>query len=513
MRDTAASSRAGLVARNGVANVIRAVAASAVGVFLPIVLLGVLSHSSYPAWALIFSIANYVTFFDVGMPASVQSLVARAHASGHAGAVRRAAISGMTVSAIVVASFVVIAGLISLSLGVISPDMAPGVRAHAAPALLIMTVGQGASLLSNTAAAYFAGLQRSAIPALVIAPARLCCFLSCVVVAYVSQSLELTAIGFAAPNIVALTILAWMILWETRGAAHESAGRDYSVVGLLRYAGPLILWGLTYLAATGLGVAIVAHFAYRDLVPFTLAQVIYTGIYGLIIAIGTSLLPEFARAGVQTPELLAQKVILSTRIHSALLYSIAAAAVAAVPLFLYLAAGPAIEHALAWGTAIALVWAASIHMSTYPLSLAFVATARHHRLILAPVMQGVSTVVLSLALAPLLGGLGVAIGTATGACVGLTLTCYWSVRRAGLGGLQGRTVAVWAFWVPAIGLVVGTVLVVLACMVVPVNLLASAVISFAALCSVIAWEWRVVLPSRHRAALANVLRERVLRRS
>jgi O-antigen/teichoic acid export membrane protein len=506
------SSRAGLVARNGVANVIRAAAASAAGVFLPIVLLGVLSHSSYPAWALIFSIASYVTFFDVGMPASVQSLVARAHASGHAGAVRRAAISGMTVSTIVVASFLVVAGLISVLLGAISPDMAPAIRAHAAPALLIVAVGQGASLLSNTAAAYYSGLQRSAIPALVVAPARLLCFLSCGVVAYVSQSLELTAIAFAVPNIVAFTILGSMILWETRGAAHKSAGRNYSVVGLLRYAGPLILWSLMLLASTGLGVAIVARFAYRDLVPFALAQVIYTGIYGLSTAIGTPLLPEFARTAVQTPELLPQKVILATRIHSALLYSIAGAAAAAIPLFLYFAAGRAVEHASAWGTAIALVWAASIHMSASPLSMAFIATTRHHRLILAPTMQGISTVVLSLALAPLLGGLGVAIGTAIGACVGLTLACYWSVRRAGLGGLQGHTVAIWAFCVPAIGLVVGTVFAVLACTVLPISLLASAVVSFAALCSVIAWAWCVVLPDRERAALANVLRERVRRR-
>jgi peptidoglycan biosynthesis protein MviN/MurJ (putative lipid II flippase) len=158
------------------------------------------------------------------------------------------------------------------------------------------------------------------------------------------------------------------------------------------------------------------------------------------------------------------------------------------------------------------VWAASIHMSASPLSMASIATGRHHRLTLAPVMQGVSTVVLSLALAPLLGGFGVAAGAAIGACIGLTLWCYWGIRRAGLGGLQGNRVAVWAFCVPAIGLAMGTGLVVLACMVVPLNLMASAVISFAALCSVVAWQWRVVLPSRERAGFANVLREQVLRR-
>lgn len=506
------ATRRALLAHNGIANVVRAGASSAVGVFLPLVLLSLLTNASYAAWALIFSIASYVMFFDIGMPATVQALVAQANERNKPELVRRASSSGAWVSAFVGALFIVATVCISWALPSISPDMSPAVRAPASAALIILSVGQAANLVSNTVAAHFAGLQRSSVPAAVVAPARVASLAAAAAAAALAAPLPVIATAYTLPCLVALAALVSKLLWETRSARESESTREprYTIRGLLKFSGPMVLWSATMLASTGLGTLIVGRFAYEDLVAYSLGQVIYSAMYGLIAAIGSPLLPELTRSAVAHPESMGEKIIAATRVHSALLFAVSGIVMSAIPVYLmYLGGG--VEGAGA--ISVALVFAATLHLTASPLSMGFIATSTHGRLILSPVLQATFTVASAIALVGPLGGFGVALGMVIGSVAGVVITCFQAVPRTRIGGLRAVDAANWALFIPLAGLTASAacVAVTLVAGLPPLGL--GILPSAAGILITVVWSVAVVTPRRERDLVMSRIRSRRVTRS
>lgn len=502
------SQRRALLARNGAANLIRAVASSAVGVILPLVLLAVLSDVSYAAWALIFSIAGYVMFFDVGMPASVQTLVARSNEEHRPGRVREATVSGLKITLLVIALFTVASAILAWALPTLSPDMNSALVAPAGIALVIVGVGQSANLLSNAAAAYFAGLQRNVVPTLIVAPARILSLVFAGTVALLTQDLVITAVAYTIPCVAAAAMLTTRALWETRSAPRE-ADRQHTVRRLIRFSGPIVLWTAALLPTTSLGIVIVARFAYQDLVAYSIGQVVYTAMYGLIAAVGAPLLPELSRSHVSDSMSIGDKILRATRAHSALLFSIAICAVAATPLYLFIAAGAdRFADLETWGITLALICAATVHLAASPLSMGFIATAQHGKLILSPILEAATTIATSLLLVQWWGGLGVALGAVLGSIVGVAVTCHQAIPRVSIPGLRGVDAGRWALYVPLVGLILALALVAgsLVTSSAPVGI--GLVWTLAAIAVGVSWQAAIVMPRAEWSRVLQMIRAR-----
>lgn len=432
--------RALLLARNALANILRAFSSSAVTVLLPLCLIVILGHSEYSVWALIFSLGAFVTYFDLGVPTTVQAMVGRAVSSGDLQTAARVTRSGLKISGVVSSVCLVTALSCGFALGKIFPSVPTEFEVSATLALVAIVVGQTSTLLGNTVSAFFAGQQRSFVPALILAPARILSLLAALAAALASGELVPTAVAYAAPLIIGTVVLFVRFVAESpRGARKmvHTLGNDkqqYGVIALLRYSGPLVIWGLCMLLTTGTGVILVARFDYAAVVPYSIAALMVAAVAGLESAITAPLLPELARVHDREG---ANRVSYLTKAFSQLNGVFLVAVVAGLlvlspwmlPLLAKEADGDLIEY---WPILAILLVGSAIHLAGTPLSLALIATKTHTKAVLPPVVEASVSLALSVLLGARFGAIGVALGVLIGAVVGLCLTFTWSVKLSGV---------------------------------------------------------------------------------
>ncbi|ANP73904.1 hypothetical protein [Cryobacterium arcticum] len=422
-----------LLVKNALANIVRAFSSSAVTVLLPLCLIVVLGHSEYSVWALIFSLGAFVVYFDLGVPTTVQAMVGRAISSDDQQAAIRVTKSGLKTSGLVSAICFAAAIGGALAFSRIFPDVPSRFELDATVALVVLVIGQTSSLMGNTVSAYFAGQQRSFVPALILAPARVLSLIVALGAAIVSGELVVTAVGYAAPLVIGTIVLFARFRMEARRAGvgeSEQTVKNYGVVALMRYSGPLAIWGLCMLVTSGAGVIMVARFDYSAVVPFSIAALMVSAVAGLESSITAPLLPELARVhdrhGIDRVSVLTKSL---SQLNGVFLFAVVAGLLMISPTVLPLLAkkadGDLMEY---WPILAILLVGNAIHLAGTPLSLALIATKTHTRAVLPPVVEAVISLVLSLWLGMQLGAIGVALGIFIAGVVGLCLSFTWSVK-------------------------------------------------------------------------------------
>ncbi|MDQ1205652.1 hypothetical protein [Microbacterium sp. SORGH_AS_0862] len=504
----------GVLARNGLANVLRSASTSGLTIALPLALVLLLDNTLYAVWALVFSIGAYLAYLDAGVPTTMQAITARAVAMGDTGAVRRVARSGLIVSTTVVMLFLAFASVFAVFLGTFVPAIPGPLAAEGALTLVLITIGQGATLLANAAAAHFAGLQRNFIPTWVLAPARLLAFGLAVAAAAVTKDLAWTAAGYALPLLAGTVIMVCLVNRSASrltaagiGTVDDEMTRLSRVFGVLGYSGPLIIWSVCSLAASGFSTLIVARFAYQDLVGYSLATVVLAALTGVMSALSGPLLPQFAGTHAIRREDVGRQIVLATRMHSALLCTLAAGALAVLPWYLGVVAdGNASEAPQVWAVGILLVAAGTAQLLSNPLALGFIATRTHSRLIFPPVVSAGASLLLSLILVVPLGGVGVALGVFLGSLLGTTLTCFWSVRVSRIAGLRPGDAFRWTLGVPAPALIPIVAAVAALSASGAARTVWGAVVAVIAAAGAVAWQMAVVVPKSERAVVTALAR-------
>jgi len=246
------TSRVALLVRNAAHNLVRAAASSLVSVLLPLVLLALLPHQEYAAWALVFSLAAYVLYLDFGIPTTVQAIVGRSEGSNDPRSALDAEYAGLKVVALLSALCIAAAFAASLSLHSLFPSVPNQLIGEAQFALVIVTIGQLSNLVANTSSAYFAGQQRSHIPTSIVAPSRLLSMALSVGGAILTHNLTLIALCYAVPLFAGTAILLLRFWAEARASLGGQIGRSsvdtaLGVKYLLSYSGPLIVWNMSML--------------------------------------------------------------------------------------------------------------------------------------------------------------------------------------------------------------------------------------------------------------------------
>lgn len=435
-----AGSRFGVLARNAGWNLLRGFASSGVSVVLPVALAAILAVSEYRAWALVFGLAAFIGYLDLGIPTSVQALVARAHATGSSQGKARAGAVGILLVAVLSAVTVATAIVIAAFLGALFPAVPTSLRETTGFALVAIAVGQTSNLLGNVAAAYFAGQQRAKVSALVLTPARLVALGSALVVALSGLGLDLIALSFAGPLVIGAVVMLVLVAIEVHGKLASGFLKALwrETVSLIAYSGPLMLWSFCVLITSGAGVVVVGRLDYANVAVYSFGTVIASALIGFQSAVSGPLLPEFAARWVSKQyAALAEMLSTATALNGAALFGLAGVVTALLPVLLsgYLAVH---ESGNSWLIVTLVVVGNVIHLLGGPLSIAFIASGRHARIVMPPVVEALLSVGLSVALGITLGALGVAVAELCAALVGLMLGFTWSLRRSGLPAVSGK---------------------------------------------------------------------------
>jgi len=422
--------------RNSGHNLVRALSSSFVSVLLPLMLIAVLPHSLYAAWAIVYGLAAYVLFLDLGVPTAVQTIVARGEGLNEPRVSIAAELSGLKVMSAIVAVCLIGAVGVASTLRVFFPAIPESAIQEAQVALVVISTGQLSNLVANTVSAYFAGQQRNHIPTALIAPSRIISMMLAATAALLYQDLIFIAVCYAAPLVLGTSILALRFWNETRalsGFSLDSGPLRQQVVNvryLLSYSGPLIIWNLAGLVISGTGLVIVARLDYPSIISYSFGSVLVAAQVGLGNALTGPVLPELGRlhgaSGIGAVEILTRQ---ATRLNGLFALGAAGILVGTVPFLSHVfLAGTKQPPFQIFAIVTLLVTASALRSCMTPLSLAFIATKRHHRVIAPPVLEAVLTLILSLGLGFAMGATGVALGVFLGALSSLLITLTWSIR-------------------------------------------------------------------------------------
>ncbi|WAH95909.1 hypothetical protein [Arthrobacter sp. MMS18-M83] len=216
--------RVATLASNSGANVLRSVASSLLTVALPFLLARLLSAQAYSAWVLLFGMAAYVIYFDLGLQPVVQSMVARFVGTNDRESTRDVVGAALRLMGLVVICCLPVACIVSAAIKSFFPGLPDGVLVDFQIAFVVTVCGQLAILISNVVMAYHAGKQQLVKPSFLVGASRLGALLGAAAAAAFTNNLTVTSIALTLPLLIGLGILIWRLrgnLAEYRGSLRE----------------------------------------------------------------------------------------------------------------------------------------------------------------------------------------------------------------------------------------------------------------------------------------------------
>jgi O-antigen/teichoic acid export membrane protein len=416
--------------KNAFANLCRGGATALVALLLPPFLTRILSKDAYGTWLLILQLSTYVSLLDFGIQTAVGRFVAH-HNELEEFQERDSIVS--TALAILIGSGLVAIGGVSIlawQLPNLFRNMPAELHQDAQLALLVVGVSLAVALPFSVFGGIFVGLQRYDIPGWIIGSSKLLGGVFVVLIAHASHSIVMMAVVMGIVNIGAgvWQFLAYRKLaGDIRLSASlvsRSGGKEIS-----SYCFSLSIWTLAMLLVSGLDTVIIGYFDYGAVTAYVLANSIITIVAGVQSSIFSVLMPKAATLGSRGDSLaLGQMLIDSTRYNMLILLVIS------TPLMLF---GEAITSV--WvgeqyqqSTAIflkVLLIANLIRLSTYPYSIILIGTGQQKKVIMTPVVEGLSNFIASVFFASVFGGVGVAFGTMIGGLGGVFANIFYNMKN------------------------------------------------------------------------------------
>jgi|GEM_PF-3474062 len=417
---------------NSFANLVRAASGSFENIVLPVVLIAVLSRADYSNWALVFSIAAYITYLDFGLQTATQALVARSLAARDEFSAAQAARAGLRVYFTVAGCALLVAAMTARTLPVLFPDIPNGTVDEASLTLLVLAAGQAANLGVNVVAGYYAGAHRSHVTAYSIAIARCVSLALSVWGACAGQTLPVIALGYSCP--LALTFVAVLVkvLRETRlartGDERQRARERITARSLLRYSGPLVLWNVCSIFVGAAGTAIVGRVDYAAVAYFSIAMMLTIAVTGIDNALLQPFLTNIGRSIASDSETRASAVLSALRLNSGLLLLLITIGMGA---YVVMGRQGLVSDSVTSLLTTALVVAATgVRLAMTPFNMAFLSSNDHRRIIAQPIIEAAVAVGAGLALGAVFGALGVAYASFASALIAVAMLLLWSLRSS-----------------------------------------------------------------------------------
>src|SRR3984957_15473058 len=424
-------SRKRKVLQGSASNLIRVLLSMLVSLVLPPFLVHHMAASEYSAWVLILQLSAYVNLLDFGLQTAIGKYVAEYDAGGHRDTSHSLVSTSFTLLAL--AATVACAAVAGLALSVpklfhqMPASLVPEVRI----ALLAVGLSSAFALPFGTFLSTFTGLQQYFFPTAVSIFARIGSAAALVALLLMHCSLVQLALVMAAFNVVtaAIQFLGWQRLLKQRVNFSFFFFDRGSAVKLAKYGGVLSLWSLATLFISGLDIVIIGHYRYADTGFYAIANGAANFMLALISSAFGPLVPAVSSMqSSSTPSRIGDLFLKKTCNSTLLIFFLGMPLLfGAYPLLsLWVGKGYAAQSALYLEV---LVLCNVVRQIGFPYILVVVATGRQHLATLAGVAEACVNIVLSIWLVQRIGTVGVALGTFTGAFVGLGMHLMVSMPR------------------------------------------------------------------------------------
>jgi len=418
------------VAKNAVANVARGTVTALVALAVPPFLTRALPPAQYGAWSLVLQLAAYVWYLEFGIQLVVGRFVAHGnerHEFEHRDRIVSTALAVLTAACLL--AMILMAVLI-----VLLPSFFHKMPAGLYPDVRMALALVGGSLAIGLPAAVFngifMGLQRYDIIAAIVAGSRIFSAILLVVIARYGGGIPGMALSMAIVNLTAY-ILQWLVARRyapdiriSSRLVSRDTGRE-----LLGQCVSLGVWSFSMLLISGLDLTLVGVFDYDKTAFYAVAVTLVTFAAGLQHYVFNAMMPSAAVLHARgASRELGRMVINATRYGMFLLLFTGLPLVLAARPILTIWVGPGYATQAAIFLRI-LVLANVVRLSAVPYSVTLIGTGQQRLVILTPILEGVSNLLISVVAGYYWGAFGVAFGTLCGAFVGVGGNLFYNIRR------------------------------------------------------------------------------------
>jgi O-antigen/teichoic acid export membrane protein len=418
------------VFENASANLLRLVASGLVAMLLPPFLARKLAIEVYSTWALVLQMTLYVGFFDFGVQTAVSRFIA--HETELNGGKRRDGIASTAFMLLVLASALgmVLIAVLAWQLPHLFKAMPVSLHRDARIALLLAGGSFALGLPVSVIHAVFIGLQRNKIPVGIAILNK--SVMAGLMIAVVFQQAGLAAMGAVVALSNLLSYVASYIAW--RAWAPEVKLRltlvsKIYVKEIANYSGALVIWYLGLLLVSGLDMSIVGIFDYTAAAYYAVAVTLTNLVVQTQGAIFATLLPASAalKARGRSQEL-GTLLVSSTRYGMFILLGLALPILLAGKFILSIWVGA--DYAL-HSTAIMqiLILANVVRLSLLPYATLLLGMGEHGKVVMSPIAEGITNLLVSVVAGAWLGAIGVAIGTLVGSFVSVGIHLLYCMPR------------------------------------------------------------------------------------
>jgi O-antigen/teichoic acid export membrane protein len=419
-----------ILVKNAIANVIRGGATALVAIALPPFLTRLMSPSAFGAWVLILQLSAFVGYLDFGIQTAVGRFVAHANERGdteHRDRIVNTSLAVLSLTCLVcILATAIAAFLLPRFFSQLPSSLVADTRVAFVLVASSLAIGLPASVINGI----FVGLQRNEIPAATIGGSRIFSAVLLILVIRQGGNLRQMAVAVALVNLA--TYLIQYIIFRRMAPRARLSPRLVSRKTsreLFDYCWSLTIWSFAMLLITGLDITLVGHFQFGAVAFYAVAASLVTFIAGLQNAVFNALIPATAVLHARgDPAELGRIMIVATRYGAFLLLLTGLPIIILARNVLTLWVGSAYA---AHGVRLlqVLVAANIIRLSATPYVVTLIGAGQQKLLVVTPILEGFSNLLVSVAAGYFLGAMGVALGTLLGSFIGVGGNFFYNMRR------------------------------------------------------------------------------------
>jgi O-antigen/teichoic acid export membrane protein len=406
-----------LFIKNSLANLASGLSTATLTVLLPAFLSRYLSQSEFSAWMLIVQLAAYTALLNLGIQGAASRYVAFYAARGDrdsASNVVSTAFFTLVFTAILAAVLVFAA---SQNIDRLFPALPAPLLGPSRSGLLLMGLAAAVSMPAEAIAGVFTGLQRNELVAIIQGGGRLVLAAALIVIVLLRGGLSTMAAAFAAVTVAVFLGFWWII--RSLDVVEISPRRLHwrSFRQIWAYSGAAIVWTVTMLCVNGVDIAIVGRLDFPAVGsysacfgPILLIAGVQQALFSPLLQVGA------ARTAQLSTDSLPSLLLRSTKLSTLLLLSIS------VPLLLFARGligwwlGPKYSASALIVFRLLLI-GNTFRLLATPYSMLLLATLKHKRVLLTPIVEASTNVVVAIAAGLRFGAVGVACGVVAGSLI------------------------------------------------------------------------------------------------
>lgn len=403
------------IVKNGIANIINGAANWSPIFLIPYLMSNVYSNNEISIWAIAVQIVSYVNFLALGVQTAIGRYVA------YYGKNSDEELSNLLITAFRYLRYAAIAGIACILVFILLvDDVYPDAPKGSLLVVLFIGITGCIQLLVSGYSAVFIGIQRNEYPAIINASYRAIQILLISLAINQKQPIDVLAMIYFSATLLGAAI-QYIAYRNWTGFRRFSNGIfDKAILNnLWGFCYPIVVWQLGILLITGTDIFIIGWINFEYGAIYAIASSLAMVVAGVTGALATPLIQ--AGADLYRKERRKDLIrLLKAYTGGYLIFG------AAMVSLVYITSTPLIEYIYGAsyrdqvpGFLVVLTLAVTIRSIGAPYTAIVIGCGMQKKILLSPVVEGVSNVVFSVILGLMYGVYGVVWGSVIGACIGI----------------------------------------------------------------------------------------------